>query len=158
VDRAIDRLLPRLDGVRQTSPDTFAAKCPAHEDRSPSVSIRDAGDRVLIHCHAGCSAADIVAAVGLTLRDLYDAELPPETRRRHAAYRNRAELESALSLELTVLQMVLTPRIASRENRGNRAMAEFRPEVRPYPAEHWDREILAARRIIKLLGRLYAPS
>ncbi len=156
MDRAIDRLLPRLDGVRQTSPDTFAAKCPAHEDRSPSVSIRDAGDRVLIHCHAGCSAADIVAAVGLTLRDLFDAEIPPETRRHHAAYRNRAELESALSLELTVLQMVLTPRIASRENRGNRAMQTFRPESQSYPQEHWEREILAARRIKTGLEALYA--
>jgi DNA primase len=158
VDRAIDRLLPRLDGVRQTSPDTFAAKCPAHEDRSPSVSIRDAGDRVLIHCHAGCSAADIVAAVGLTLRDLYDSRLPAATRQAQARQRSRAELEDALSLELAVLALVLTPRIASRKNQGNKAMQIFRPEVRPYPAEHWDREILAARRIIKLLGRLYAPS
>lgn len=38
------------------------AKCPAHDDRSPSLSIRD-GDRLLVRCHAGCEQADVIAAL-----------------------------------------------------------------------------------------------
>jgi DNA primase len=31
------------------------ARCPAHDDRTPSLSIRDADDgKVLVRCHAGC--------------------------------------------------------------------------------------------------------
>ena len=49
----------------------WVARCPAHEDRSPSLSVRDTGERVLVHCFAGCDAEDILAAVGLHWRDLY---------------------------------------------------------------------------------------
>ncbi|MBI1778821.1 MAG: toprim domain-containing protein [Proteobacteria bacterium] len=39
----------------------WMARCPAHEDHTPSLSIRDAGDgRVLVHCHAGCDQRDVI--------------------------------------------------------------------------------------------------
>ena len=67
----INRLLSRLEGVRETAPDQYAAKCPAHDDGSPSLSIRDLGDRALVHCFAGCETDDVMGAMGLTLSDLY---------------------------------------------------------------------------------------
>lgn len=40
------------------------AKCPAHDDRSPSLSIRDGDeDRILVRCHAGCEQEDVIAAL-----------------------------------------------------------------------------------------------
>lgn len=40
------------------------ARCPAHDDRSPSLSIRNGGDdKVLVKCHAGCEQADVIAAL-----------------------------------------------------------------------------------------------
>lgn len=73
------RLLSRLQAVRQTSGESWMARCPAHEDRSPSLSIREASDgRVLIHCFAGCGGAEVVAAVGLDLRDLFPERRGPE--------------------------------------------------------------------------------
>lgn len=42
------------------------AICPAHDDHHPSLSIRLADGRVLLHCFAGCSPRDIYAAIGLT--------------------------------------------------------------------------------------------
>ena len=68
-------LLSRLDGVRQSAPDRWMAKCPSHEDKSPSLSIREAEGKTLIHDFGGCSAADILAAVGLTLADLFPEPL-----------------------------------------------------------------------------------
>jgi DNA primase len=72
---AAARLLERLDGARATGRDRWQARCPAHEDRSPSLSVRQVDDRVLVHCFAGCGGSDIVAAVGMTLADLFDAPL-----------------------------------------------------------------------------------
>lgn len=51
--------------------------CPAHEDRSPSLSVKEADDgRVLVHCFAGCETADVLAALGRTLADLFDGPRP----------------------------------------------------------------------------------
>lgn len=69
---AADTLLARLDRVKPTGPDAWIASCPAHEDRRPSLSIKNVDDKVLVHCWAGCGAGDVVAAIGLELRDLFE--------------------------------------------------------------------------------------
>lgn len=44
--------------------DGWAARCPAHDDRTPSLSLREAEDnKVLVHCHAGCDQARVIAAL-----------------------------------------------------------------------------------------------
>ncbi|HIF49928.1 MAG TPA: DNA primase, partial [Thiotrichaceae bacterium] len=74
----INNLINRLDKVKQTGKDRYIARCPSHEDRSPSLAIREVDDRVLIHCFAGCSAHEVVSAVGLDLSDLF-----PESKETH---------------------------------------------------------------------------
>jgi hypothetical protein len=66
-------VLSRLDSVR-TSGGGFMARCPAHNDRIPSLSVglSRRGGGVLIHCFAGCCTEDVLAALGLTYSDLYD--------------------------------------------------------------------------------------
>ena len=72
VHNPIDLLLDRLSGVKQTRPDRWQSRCPAHDDRSPSLAITETQDgTILIRCWAGCGAADIVGAVGLELKDLF---------------------------------------------------------------------------------------
>ena len=63
-------LLSLLDGVIRNGEGRWMAKCPAHDDRSPSLSIKDTGTRTLIHCFAGCEASEVLAAVGLTWQDI----------------------------------------------------------------------------------------
>ena len=75
-------LLDRLDRVVAKGADRWMACCPAHEDGSPSLSIQRTGDRVLVHCFAGCGTAEVVEAVGLSLSDLFDE--PPEPYHRPA--------------------------------------------------------------------------
>ena len=54
----------------------YVARCPAHQDREPSLSVSTGDDgRILLHCHANCAPDAIVQALGLTLADLF----PPET-------------------------------------------------------------------------------
>ena len=66
-----DALLSRLDGVKRTGSGRWIARCCAHDDKKPSLAIRELDDgRVLLHCFAGCAVDDVVSAVGLTLSDL----------------------------------------------------------------------------------------
>lgn len=67
-----DTLLSRLQRVRETEHGKWVACCPAHDDRSPSLSITELDDgRILVHCFAGCAVTDVVRAVGLDLVDLF---------------------------------------------------------------------------------------
>ena len=68
----VDKLVSRLDGVRQTGERQWMAKCPAHADKSPSLSVKECdGGRALLHCFAGCETEDVLAAVGLSFSDLF---------------------------------------------------------------------------------------
>ena len=68
----VDNLLSRLDKVRRSGPDSWMACCPAHEDKSASLSIRHDDDgKTLIHCFAGCSVHEVVGAIGLEISDLF---------------------------------------------------------------------------------------
>src|SRR5262245_66520020 len=49
----------------------WKACCPAHDDHTPSLSITPAPDKVLVYCHAQCPLDAILAALGLTRRDLF---------------------------------------------------------------------------------------
>lgn len=67
-----DTLLSRLDNVKTTGPNKWVARCPAHDDRGPSLAVRELEDgRVLLHCFAGCSVDEVVGAVGLEMSDLF---------------------------------------------------------------------------------------
>jgi hypothetical protein len=78
-DAPVERLLTRLDAVRPTGPGRWIARCPAHDDRRPSLGIRETGDgTLLLKCWAGCGAADVMAAIGLSLADLFPGK--PENR------------------------------------------------------------------------------
>lgn len=53
----------------------WTCRCPAHSDRSPSLSIGACSDgKVLLHCHARCTPEAIVGSLGLTLADLFPAD------------------------------------------------------------------------------------
>ena len=50
-------------GGRRTG-STWMARCPAHDDREPSLAIAEAKDgTVLVRCHAGCSQHDVIDAL-----------------------------------------------------------------------------------------------
>jgi hypothetical protein len=67
-----DTLLLRLDGVKRIGPRRWLAKCPGHEDRSPSLSVREMEDgRILIHDFGGCQVEEVLDAVGLTFDSLF---------------------------------------------------------------------------------------
>ena len=74
--------LGRLDKVKGSGKQ-YTALCPAHSDnkQSLSVSVGDNG-KILLNCHTGCTAKEIVNAMGLTMQDLF-TEPPRKTREKN---------------------------------------------------------------------------
>ena len=72
---ALERVLARVKKVRREG-DQWEGLCPAHDDTDPSLSITAENGKVLLCCHAGCLTEDVVAALGLSMADLFDEERP----------------------------------------------------------------------------------
>ena len=78
---ATERLLDALrqHGTVRGSGRQHMATCPAHEDRSPSLSVTSAETRVLVKCQAGCETDDVLSALNLSRADLYDEPIAAST-------------------------------------------------------------------------------
>lgn len=62
----INDVLPKLQKVKSTKRGHWIARCPAHDDRSPSLSISEASNgKVLVHCFTGCTYESIISALGI---------------------------------------------------------------------------------------------
>jgi hypothetical protein len=91
----LDKVLSCLDKVKSAGPNKWKACCPAHADKNPSLAITETSDgTVLLKCWAGCTAQDIVSAIGLELRDLF----PGEKRERRGPSKQAIEHERAVYL------------------------------------------------------------
>jgi len=68
----IDDLLSRLEAVTPAGNGRWKARCPAHDDRNPSLSITAGDDgTALVRCWAGCTTESVCESIGLTLSDLF---------------------------------------------------------------------------------------
>jgi hypothetical protein len=120
-----EALLDRLDAVRPTGPGRWIAKCPAHPDRRASLSIREADDdKTLLHCFAGCSVHDVVAAAGVELGDLF----PPRTNA-HSVKGERRPFPAADVLRCVVFEALVVATAASRLGAGNLIDAKDRARL-----------------------------
>ncbi len=72
----IDKVLEAIEHASghppKQSQSGWQARCPAHDDRNPSLSISENSERgVLLHCHAGCSVEAVLQASKLQKTDLF---------------------------------------------------------------------------------------
>lgn len=86
----VEAVLALLDSVRKSG-DGWIAKCPAHDDRNPSlkISINSANGNILLHCKAGCSFTEICSALGLKPQQLFWDSRPIEATAPKAEMRER---------------------------------------------------------------------
>lgn len=83
-------VLSKLSGVKKAGGGSIA-RCPAHEDKRQSLSIGEGDDgRTLLKCHAGCTTEAIVAAMGLTVQDLFPERQADRRELARYAYRDEA--------------------------------------------------------------------
>ncbi len=69
----LERVLQRLEGIEEKG-SFYRAFCPAHDDRNtPNLDVKEGEDgRVLLICRVGCETEDVVGALGLEMRDLFE--------------------------------------------------------------------------------------
>jgi hypothetical protein len=87
----VEMLLSRLQKVKGRN-GSWTACCPAHEDKGPSLAVREADDgRVLLHCFAGCPTVNVLGAVGMDMSDLF----PPDEKRKNYPIEGKPRMKPA---------------------------------------------------------------
>lgn len=69
----INKLLNRLDKVKQKRHNEWVACCPSHNDKNPSLAIKydESTGKIIMKCWAGCDINDICTAIGIEVSDLF---------------------------------------------------------------------------------------
>ena len=127
-------VLDRLEKVTG-SKGKWMACCPAHQDKSPSLAVTEADDRVLVHCFTGCDTQDVTAAIGLNVADLFYNKLAGA----EMTERKRQRFEEVLKSER--IQVAIINAVEKVE--------------RPLTNHERDRRSLGQQRINKIEGALY---
>jgi len=92
----IEALAERLH-AKNTGDGRWMARCPAHDDHTPSLSLRRGrAGRNLVHCFGGCPPKDIARATGLPLKELLADTPTLQVRRRP----RRSQTITGLALEI----------------------------------------------------------
>jgi hypothetical protein len=87
----IERMLSMLTKVKGRN-GSWTARCPAHDDKGPSLAVREGEDgRVLLHCFAGCETANVLGAIGMDMTDLF----PPDSKRREYPVEGKPSMKPA---------------------------------------------------------------
>lgn len=71
-ERIVDALRAHGFTVRTTAGGRQIAQCPVHGGREPKLSIRQNGNKASVRCYKGCTDADVLAAIEMTVGDLYN--------------------------------------------------------------------------------------
>lgn len=107
-------LLDRLDGLQKTG-NGWRARCPACGGRSQKLSIAERDGKVLIHDFGGCSASEVLAAVGLNWADIMPPrdrpESPEERRQARKAIREAGWSAALRTLALESKIVLLAARV-----------------------------------------------
>lgn len=118
----VENLLSRLSGVKASGADRWIARCPAHKDKHPSLTVRALQDgRILLHCHASCDTEAVLAAVGLTFADLFPE---PLTREPEGLRRIRAPFSALEALECLTHESAVVAICAADITEGKLLSAE----------------------------------
>jgi hypothetical protein len=111
----IDSILSRLQKVRLRQPGQWSSCCPAHEDKSPSLSVRETPDgAVLLYCFAGCEVYAIVTALGMDISELF----PPRKLSGQEPKRIQRLLTTGQALELLDFESNLVAIAAANVAKG----------------------------------------
>lgn len=136
MNKNLEDVLSRLQKVRGRN-GNWVACCPAHKDRSPSMTIRETPDgKILMHCFAGCSISEIANAIGINLSDLF----PPRDDAAHYSKPARQRFIASDLLKVIGFEATVVSVCASNIAAGKKLSEQDRERLR-----------VAARRIHEAL-------
>jgi hypothetical protein len=85
----LEEFVQAFPGAKRTGPHRYRAPCPSCGGRSLKLSIADIEGVLVVHCFASCSPEQVLAAVGLTFRNLYPDGPPPTPEQLRQAHADR---------------------------------------------------------------------
>jgi P4 family phage/plasmid primase-like protien len=85
----VERIEAKTGRRATRSGDSFMCCCPAHEDKSPSLSVSAGENAILFKCHTGCSPDAVCDAIGASLSEMF---YEPSQRTKGATMRSRRRL------------------------------------------------------------------
>lgn len=89
--------------IIRRSRDRAQCKCPAHPDKQASLTVSKGKRCTLLHCHAGCSLENILAAAGLEKKDtFYKSENREMHWKRYIENREHRKIEATYDYVSTV--------------------------------------------------------
>lgn len=110
----VEQILDRLEYVRPTGSGRWMARCPAHTDGTPSLSVRQLSDqRILLHCFGGCGALDVLDSIGLEWADLF----PPDDNYSPAVKRREKQAEEEMIVAIAESDVRQGKRLSESEKR-----------------------------------------
>lgn len=143
-DTAYQRITRALKARRLRVTDS-SAQCPAHDDSNASLSVTRTNGKALLHCHAGCATADVLAELDLTMADLNDEPREPQptdtwmpcghTKVAEYHYRDRDG-----TLEFAVAR-------CDRKGNGCQGFRQWRPDPTSRSGKRWSRNLPDGTRV-----------
>ena len=77
----IEEFLKHLQCVHPGKKGRWVARCPAHEDHHPSLSVSAGQTGILVKCWTGCTLETITSSMGLRINDLFYSTKDPRAQR-----------------------------------------------------------------------------
>ena len=136
----LDELLDMLPGARRNG-SGWQARCPAHDDKIPSLSVGEKDGKILLHCFTGCTAEAVVAALDLTMADLFtNGATPPGAERPEPPPPEPKHLEITEG-EVALMEAALDRNPAAQEYLASRGISmEVARRLRFGYASHYFKE------------------
>jgi hypothetical protein len=110
------KLIDRLDRPKQTRPGAWLAGCPCCQSkRGRPISVRELDDgRVLLYAFCGCGTDAVLAALGLTLSDLFPERLPLHSYAASHSHIQARDLLEIISEEASVVAIIAADLLARK--------------------------------------------
>lgn len=104
----LDNFVSRLSKAKRTGNGSWIACCPAHADKSPSMTVREVEDgMLLVHCFAGCDIDAIAGSVGMTIADLMPDKQPDDVRKARRIPFSPADVLACSKSDAALLYVVM---------------------------------------------------
>lgn len=68
----LNEIINRFQGAKLIGNNSYQCRCPGHKDDKASLTVTEEDNKILLHCHAGCETANILQAIGLSEKDLFN--------------------------------------------------------------------------------------
>ena len=71
INQTFNRIVEQTKATSTGTGGQYSGLCPAHNDSSPSLSLTQTEDRILIKCHSGCNIKKVCSGLGIKESDLF---------------------------------------------------------------------------------------